>query len=49
MEFYHFERVMIERLLEVARFHILNVVERGPYAPEVQYESRRAYIFSRKA
>jgi ubiquinone/menaquinone biosynthesis C-methylase UbiE len=49
MEFYHFERAMIERLLEEAGFHIDDVVERGPYAPEVEYQSRRAYIFARKA
>ena len=24
------------------------LIERGPYAPEVEYQSRRAYIFARK-
>lgn len=48
MEFYHFERALIEKLLEEAGFCIEDVVERGPYAPEVEYQSRRAYIFARK-
>jgi ubiquinone/menaquinone biosynthesis C-methylase UbiE len=48
MEFYHFDRALIERLLSEARFRIDDVVERGPYAPEVEYQSRRAYIFARK-
>jgi ubiquinone/menaquinone biosynthesis C-methylase UbiE len=48
MEFYHFERALIERLLTDAGFRLEDVVERGPYAPEVEYQSRRAYIFARK-
>ena len=48
IEFYHFERALIERLLAADGFHIEEVVERGPYAPEVEYQSRRAYIFARK-
>jgi ubiquinone/menaquinone biosynthesis C-methylase UbiE len=48
MEFYHFDRALIERLLCDAGFRIEDVVERGPYAPEVEYQSRRAYIFARK-
>ena len=48
MEFYHFDRAMIERLLEEAGFRIEETVERGPYAPEVEYQSLRAYIFARK-
>ena len=48
MEFYHFNRALIEILLTEAGFRIEEVVERGPYAPEVEYQSRRAYIFARK-
>ncbi len=48
IEFYHFERAGIERRLEEAGFRIEEVVERGPYAPGVEYQSRRAYIFARK-
>lgn len=47
-EFYHFDRARIERLLEDAGFRLEDVVERGPYAPEIEYQSRRAYIFARK-
>jgi SAM-dependent methyltransferase len=31
-----------------AGFEIEELVEREPYAPEVEYQSRRAYIFARK-
>lgn len=48
IEFYHFDRARIEGLLEEAGFRIEDVVERGPYAPEVEYQSRRAYIFARR-
>jgi len=48
MEFYHFDLSRIERLLGEAGFLIEDVVERGPYAPEVEYQSRRAYVFARK-
>jgi ubiquinone/menaquinone biosynthesis C-methylase UbiE len=48
IEFFHFDRARIERLLIGAGFRIEDVVERGPYAPEIEYQSRRAYIFARK-
>ncbi len=48
IEFYHFDRALIERLLAHAGFRIEEAVERGPYAPEIEYQSRRAYIFARK-
>jgi ubiquinone/menaquinone biosynthesis C-methylase UbiE len=31
-----------------AGFEIEEIIEREPYAPEVEYQSRRAYIFARK-
>jgi hypothetical protein len=34
--------------LEAAGFTTEEVVEREPYAPEVEHQSRRAYIFARK-
>ncbi len=34
--------------MEAAGFAIEEVIEREPYAPEVEYQSRRAYIFARK-
>ena len=48
MGFFFFEPPEIERLLREAGFAIAEIVERGPYAPEVEHQSRRAYIFARK-
>ncbi|MGB6688187.1 MAG: class I SAM-dependent methyltransferase [Terracidiphilus sp.] len=48
MEFFLFDPDAIQRLLTEAGFAIEEVIERGPYAPEVEYQSRRAYIFARK-
>jgi ubiquinone/menaquinone biosynthesis C-methylase UbiE len=31
-----------------AGFEIEEIIERGPYAPEVEYQSHRAYIFAQK-
>jgi len=38
----------IHRSLEVAGFAVREIIEREPYAPEVEYRARRAYIFARK-
>jgi SAM-dependent methyltransferase len=48
MEFFLFQPTVIRRHLEAAGFAIEEVVERGPYPPEVEYQSCRAYIFARK-
>lgn len=48
MVFFFFQPSTIRRLLEEAGFAIEDVVEREPYAPEVEYQSRRAYILARK-
>jgi SAM-dependent methyltransferase len=48
MNFYFFETKAIERLLLAAGFTIGDIIERDPYAPEVEHQSRRAYIFARK-
>jgi ubiquinone/menaquinone biosynthesis C-methylase UbiE len=37
-----------KRHLETAGFRIEEVIERDPYPPEVEYQTRRAYIFARK-
>ena len=47
-EFYHFDRAPIESFLTAAGFHTEEAVERDPYAPDVEYQSRRAYILARK-
>ncbi len=41
------ERVTADLL--AAGVEIDEIIEREPYAPEVEYQSRRAYIFARKA
>jgi SAM-dependent methyltransferase len=48
LDFFFFQPDKIRRYLETAGFRIENVVERGPYAPEVEYQSSRAYIFAKK-
>jgi ubiquinone/menaquinone biosynthesis C-methylase UbiE len=48
LDFFFFEPAVIQRQMESAGLRIEEVIERGPYAPEVEYQSRRAYIFARK-
>jgi ubiquinone/menaquinone biosynthesis C-methylase UbiE len=48
MAFFFFQPFTIRRFLEAAGFAIEDVVEREPYAPEVEHQSRRAYVFARK-
>jgi hypothetical protein len=48
MNFIFFQPSEIRLDLEAAGFTIDEIVEREPY-PEVEYTSRRAYIFARKA
>jgi SAM-dependent methyltransferase len=43
-----FRSATIANYLRSAGFEIEEIVERDPYAPEVEYQSRRAYIFARK-
>jgi len=49
MDFFLFEPPEIRRFLEAAGFGIEDMIERGPYAPDVEYQSRRAYVFARKS
>ena len=48
MDFFLFDPAEIGRLLEAAGLLVEEVREREPYAPEVEYQSRRAYILARK-
>jgi SAM-dependent methyltransferase len=48
MDFFFFWPVDIRRRLESAGFVVEDLIEREPYAPEVEYQSRRAYVFARK-
>jgi SAM-dependent methyltransferase len=47
MDFIFFKPAEIRGMLEAAGLTIEEVIEREPY-PEVEYPSRRAYIFARK-
>jgi SAM-dependent methyltransferase len=49
LDFYFFRTSDVAGYLQTAGFDIEEIVEREPYAPEVEYQSRRAYIFARKA
>jgi ubiquinone/menaquinone biosynthesis C-methylase UbiE len=48
MDFFLFPPLMIRGYLEGAGFAIEKTMERGPYPPEVEYQSHRAYMFARK-
>lgn len=47
LDFFFFEREEMKDHLKAVGFELQEVVERDPY-PEVEYPSRRAYIFARK-
>lgn len=48
LEFYFFRVKTVAGCVREAGFEIEEIVEREPYAPDVEYQSRRAYIFARK-
>ena len=48
MEFYTLQPDRIVRLLTGAGFAIKDVIERDPYGPDVEFQSRRVYVFARK-
>ena len=47
MAFYMHSPVKIREKLSAAGFTVEEVIEREPY-PDVEHQSRRAYIFARK-
>jgi SAM-dependent methyltransferase len=47
IDFMFFSTEFISRCLQDAGFERIEVIERDPY-PEVEYQSRRAYVFARK-
>ena len=47
MDFLFFQPPEIKLCLESEGFVVEEIIERGPY-PEVEYQSRRAYMFARK-
>lgn len=48
IDFFLFQPAEIRKQLEAEGLAIEEIIEREPYAPEVEYQSRRAYIFARK-
>jgi SAM-dependent methyltransferase len=48
MDFFFFQPTEIQSHLEAAGFAVEEIIERPPYSPEVEYPSRRAYIFAKK-
>ena len=48
LDFYFFSVEKVKSDLRAAGFEIDEVIERAPYAPEVEYQSHRAYIFARR-
>ncbi len=48
MDFHLYEVGAISCHLRAAGFEIGAVLEREPYAPGIEYQSRRAYVFARK-
>jgi SAM-dependent methyltransferase len=49
IDFFFYEPQLILRLLHEAGLSIEEQHERGPYASDVEYQSRRAYILARKS
>ena len=47
VDFFFLDPVIISRQLHEAGFEVEETIERDPY-PEVEHQSRRAYIFARK-
>jgi len=48
LEFHFFRLETVAGYIRSAGFEIEEMIEREPYAPEVEYQSRRAYIFAQK-
>ncbi len=48
LDFHFFPRSAVVTRLEEAGFTVQEAVEREPYGPEVEYQSRRGYVFARR-
>ena len=48
MDFYFFGTAEVKDYLRTAGYELEEVIERDPYPEQVEYQSRRAYIFARK-
>jgi ubiquinone/menaquinone biosynthesis C-methylase UbiE len=49
MDFYMLDRAAIEAELRDAGLEMVEALERDPYPPPIEHQSRRAYLFARKA
>jgi hypothetical protein len=49
LDFYFYESERIAAGLEAARFEILQCTVRDPYRPEVEAQTRRAYVLAQKS
>jgi len=48
LDFHFLQPLEVKHDLEAAGLRVEDIIEREPYAPEVEHQSRRAYIFARK-
>jgi SAM-dependent methyltransferase len=48
LDFFFFETEEVKDYLRTAGFELEEAIERDPYSKEVEYQSRRAYLFARK-
>lgn len=48
LDFFFFETEEVKGYLKTAGFELEEAIERDPYVEDVEYPSRRAYIFARK-
>lgn len=48
LDFHFFEREEMKNLLTEAGFALEEIIERDPLSPEIEVQTRRAYIFARK-
>jgi ubiquinone/menaquinone biosynthesis C-methylase UbiE len=48
MEFRYFRPSVIDRHLAAAGLCVEAILERGPYAPEIEHQSERAYVFAQR-
>lgn len=48
LDFYFVRPEQIAKCLQSAGLEIEEITQRGPYGPEVEYQSQRAYVFARR-
>jgi SAM-dependent methyltransferase len=48
LDFFFFETEEVKGYLRAAGFELEEAIERDPYSEEVEYQSRRAYVFARR-